>query len=469
MTRAQTVRVRFLVVAVLGAILMQPSGQAAPPAALAVLLIKEDLGTLPGDTTSEAFAINSSRQIVGHSVGGGGSATAFLWTPPGPMLALSAPDGVSLYFASDINDKGQVVGTGFGLEFALDAYVWTPPGDVVGLGTVGLFDEQGAGINNLGWAVGAGEIPPYMPTIWVPPGPNLLIPETVGESGGAMAINDNRQVVGYTQIWSPGTSRPFYWSLADGLRQLAGLEDDGGGLAAAINLGGAIAGHSVSGGDDRAVVWPRFDDDPVDLGTLGGAAARALDISNNAVVVGYSELAAANVTHAFRRSPGGAMQDLGTLGGANSVANGVNSAGHAVGAAELADGESHAVAWWRYSSAGSLSCGCQSWDPAPSWPAARVIAVLIPGSDRLSVGTVDAKTLTLGDGDGDDAPVAMGSDGRRLVLRDDFNRDGEPDLLVAFERKRVAAMTARGHATWLVGALRDRSRGVFGQVSPKSF
>jgi probable HAF family extracellular repeat protein len=449
--------------AALGLTLMGPSGQAAPPPlALAVLLVKENLETLPGDTASEAYGINASRQIVGYSTGPNGS-RAFLWTPPGPMIALSAPEGVELYRASDINDAGQVVGTGGGLEAFYDAYVWTPPGDVVGLGNVGALDEQGVGINNLGWAVGYGEVPPYGPTIWIPPGPNLAFPETAGFVGGADDVNDAGQVVGNTQLWSPGTDRPLYWSQADGLRQLAGLDADSAGRARAINLGGAIVGESTTAGVPRAVMWTSFDDDPVDLGTLGGASATARGISNNGVVVGRSELAAPDVTHAFRRSPGQPMQDLGTLGGANSEAYDVNSAGHAVGAAETANGQLRAVAWWRYGSASSFKCDCRPSDPAPTWPK-TVVAVLIPGSRALQVSRVDANTLTLGDGDGDDAPVAVAADGRRLAIRGDFDGDGVRDLLVAFNRKQVAAMTARAHAMWLIGALRDRSNGVFGRV-----
>ena len=39
----------------------------------------EDLGTLSGDPVSEAFAINSRRQVVGISFGGANGPRAFLW------------------------------------------------------------------------------------------------------------------------------------------------------------------------------------------------------------------------------------------------------------------------------------------------------------------------------------------------------------------------------------------------------
>jgi probable HAF family extracellular repeat protein len=458
MTRALSLRTRLLCASLLAVGFMRPTGEAAP--ALAVVLVKEDLGTLPGDTASVAYGINGSRHIVGHSFGPGGN-TAFIWTPPGPMIPLPAPEGVSLYFASDINESGQVVGSGFGLEFAFDAYIWTPPGDVIGLGDVGLFDEFGSGINNLGWAVGGGEVPPIRPFIYIPPGPNALVPGTNAETGQGNDLNDGGEVVGSTQLWSPGTSRPFYWSFANGLHQLQGFDNDSAGAAESINISGAIAGLSTSGGVQRAAVWPGYNQPPVDLGTLGGPSARANKISNNAVVVGAADVGV-NVRHAFRRPPGGPMQDLGTLGGTNSEANGVNGAGHAVGEADLANGNGHATAWWRYTNTNSFACNCQPWPTPPSWPS-TLRAVLITSGNGLRLRELDAATLTLGDGDGNDAPVAEVR-GRRLVLSGDFNGDGERDLLVGFDSRHVAADSPRGKMLWLVGAVLDRSRGIYGAI-----
>ena len=71
-----------VVVAILALVFMRPVGQAAQ--VLSILLVKEDLGTLPGDTASYAYGINASRQIVGHSFGPSAN-TAYIWTPPGPL------------------------------------------------------------------------------------------------------------------------------------------------------------------------------------------------------------------------------------------------------------------------------------------------------------------------------------------------------------------------------------------------
>lgn len=71
----------------------------------------QDLGTLPGDTTSEAHGINERRQVVGLSCGA--TCRAFLWED-GVMTDLNtlvAPGytGV-LTDARDINDLGEITG-----------------------------------------------------------------------------------------------------------------------------------------------------------------------------------------------------------------------------------------------------------------------------------------------------------------------------------------------------------------------
>jgi probable HAF family extracellular repeat protein len=72
----------------------------------------EDLGTLPGDETSQAFAINERRQVVGVSSGPGGN-RAFLWQNGvmrdlGALVAAESPD--ALQSARDIDDAGQITG-----------------------------------------------------------------------------------------------------------------------------------------------------------------------------------------------------------------------------------------------------------------------------------------------------------------------------------------------------------------------
>jgi probable HAF family extracellular repeat protein len=102
----------------------------------------KDLGTLPGDSCSNAYQVNSWGQVVGTSEGQTLCAIptgehAFLWENGGPMVDLNtlvAPDsGLQLTFAVAINDRGEIEGTGLptgcapqDIEFCGHAFVLIP-------------------------------------------------------------------------------------------------------------------------------------------------------------------------------------------------------------------------------------------------------------------------------------------------------------------------------------------------------
>jgi probable HAF family extracellular repeat protein len=72
----------------------------------------EDLGTLEGNTVSEAFAINARGQVVGVSFGGTAPTRAFIWEGNG-MIDLNRLVDIEpdvLVSAQDINDAGQITG-----------------------------------------------------------------------------------------------------------------------------------------------------------------------------------------------------------------------------------------------------------------------------------------------------------------------------------------------------------------------
>lgn len=75
--------------------------------------IMTDLGTLPGDFFSVAFSINSSGQVVGESCDLNFNCRAFVWQK-GTMTDLNTliPAKSSLYLlsANDLNDHGEIVG-----------------------------------------------------------------------------------------------------------------------------------------------------------------------------------------------------------------------------------------------------------------------------------------------------------------------------------------------------------------------
>ena len=66
-----------------------------------------DLGTLPGDTSSEATGINNAGEVVGYSKGPRGM-RAFLWTQANGMQDLGVLAGGNSSQALALNDDGEV-------------------------------------------------------------------------------------------------------------------------------------------------------------------------------------------------------------------------------------------------------------------------------------------------------------------------------------------------------------------------
>ena len=81
----------------------------------------QDLGTLPGDSTSEGFSVNASGQVVGYSRSGAGELRAFLYSG-GVMTDLGAlvtPGSAfaRFYIATGITDSGVITGQGLTTGF----------------------------------------------------------------------------------------------------------------------------------------------------------------------------------------------------------------------------------------------------------------------------------------------------------------------------------------------------------------
>jgi probable HAF family extracellular repeat protein len=104
--------------------------------------VMTDLGTLTGDSCSNAYYVNSRGDVVGTSEDQTLCAIptgehAFLWEKGGPMVDLNTlilpNSSLELTFAFAINDRGEIVGTGLpngcapqDIEFCGHAYVLLP-------------------------------------------------------------------------------------------------------------------------------------------------------------------------------------------------------------------------------------------------------------------------------------------------------------------------------------------------------
>lgn len=122
------------------------------------------------------------------------------------------------------------------------------------------------------------------------------------------------------------------------------------GRASAANgvndLGVAVGWVSTSSGQHHAARWGT-DGIHADLGTLGGESSEATAVNDAGVIVGWSEIPGEDqITHAFRWTQSGGLQDLGTLPGFDdSKATAINESGMIVGTAYRDDGVRAAVVW----------------------------------------------------------------------------------------------------------------------------
>ena len=232
-----------------------------------------DLGTL-GGTSSIAYAINDSGQIVGGaSTAGNVTSDPFLWTPGATngiasnpqMQDLSAPaNGVGYSevsgYGTAINAAGQVAGTYGGLT-SQTAFLWTPNGtggtssdpQFQFLGTFGGPNSDATGVNNAGHVVGTAaytggfqENPHGF--LWIAGSTNGPSNNPQMQDIGVMVpqgINDSDQIVGRLVETTGGVTDSHAVMYQGGsLTELGTLGGTADNIADAINNSGLIVGQS---------------------------------------------------------------------------------------------------------------------------------------------------------------------------------------------------------------------------------
>lgn len=192
----------------------RPSGNCPISTLHAVIWTKNgkqrDLGTLPGDTASEASGINNSGAAVGYS---------------------SGPQGIR-------------------------AVLWTPQGQVQNLGTLPLGSSSKAvAISNTGMIVGSSRIPAGTHAVlWHPTKGMQDLGTLPGDiSSEALAVNNSGSVVGYSR--GPAGTRAFLWTSQTGMKSLPPLLGSNVSRATGINDNGDVVGTSGSIKGGRAVFW----------------------------------------------------------------------------------------------------------------------------------------------------------------------------------------------------------------------
>jgi probable HAF family extracellular repeat protein len=294
------------------------------------------LGTLGG--ASSAQAVNDNGAIAGYSATVDGVTHAVVWSN-GQILDLGPGQ------ATDINASGVVVGLS-----ESRALLWAPRSGggydpPVDLGTLGGSFADAQAINDDGEIVGnsatsAGAAHAYLRT-----GTTMsdIHPASGSLAGGisyAWGLNGAGSVVGQ---WNSTTTQSFLWTSAGGMQVLPTL---GGtqGIALDINDNGQVVGWSDPAPGQELEAYIYENATIRRLGSLGSPGSVAMAINGAGVVVGRANVG--RRSHAFYWSALGGMKDLGVpKGGSYAWALDVNSNGWIVGEVQVRGGQSRAVLW----------------------------------------------------------------------------------------------------------------------------
>jgi probable HAF family extracellular repeat protein len=276
----------------------------------------KQLGSL-GGTTSAGNSINNRGWIAGFSNLEGDTTTqATLWRDGSAtnLGTLGGPNSAVLWPVK--NNGGMIAGVAETEEMDPLGETWS---------CSVFFPPPASGHTCLGFVWQNGRMNP--------------LPTLGGGNGFATGLNNRGQVVGWAEntIHDPTCNLPqvlqfraVIWDARRGrvLQELPPLVGDTVTAATAINESGQVVGISgicadAVGGYSaaHAVLWQ--DEEPIDLGTLGGIAW------NTPMAINQG---GAFNAHAFRWTEESGMQDLGTLpGDALSEALGINDDGQVVG------------------------------------------------------------------------------------------------------------------------------------------
>jgi probable HAF family extracellular repeat protein len=302
-----------------------------------------DLGTLPGGTYSEAYAINDVGWVVGWSATGDpeGDGHAVVWRN-GQIIDLGTLSGSGSSSASDVNNRGEIVGSSRTATGELHPTLWRD-GEIIDLGTLGGRVAEATGINDQGDVVGWSSTTPadeeFHAFLWRDGQMTDLGTYRDDTFSAAQAINDRGVVVG-------DSGGPVVWrrGVPTGLRLLPGAYTgstyDNNDRGDVVGIMAYPSGASLN----RAVIWRRGV--PTDLGLERGSSF-ALGVNNRGQVVGWREPEPNVGGEPFLWERGRATI-LPTLTGEGGSAVAINHRGEIVGNAPHPDdpfGLGHAVLW----------------------------------------------------------------------------------------------------------------------------
>lgn len=247
-----------------------------------------DLGVLPGDKESVAFAINSAGVAVGDSSGAGEQACVF---KNGTVIKLGGPPGGSRSSARGINSQGEVTGD-LNLGTAHHAFLYSL-GKMHDLGTLsGFSDSKGSAINDRGEIIGDVSQISSTGGTWRITNNAFLYSHSKMTNLTAlpsMAQGDARSINAAGQIAGSVIGAPFLYDSRIKTKTTLPLPPRARwGHAYHINDHGQVAGMvMMRDGTFHVVLWQGSQSS--DLGTLpGDIFFRVRGLNNQGVIVGGS-------------------------------------------------------------------------------------------------------------------------------------------------------------------------------------
>lgn len=208
-----------------------------------------DLGTWPGDASSEAFAINDDGVVVGASWSSSYQPHAVVWTQ-GQVFDLGTLPGGTESVALAINGRNQVVGWSAASDGGYHAVRWDlEQGQIFDLGTVlDGFRAEATGINDSDVIVGWAETDDGTLHAVHDDGSGFA---DLGSSSLAFGINSMDKIAGVAEA-SDGNDHAVVWAPEEPL--YLGAEGIAS-RATAINDDGLVVGAIAEDGPESAVVW----------------------------------------------------------------------------------------------------------------------------------------------------------------------------------------------------------------------
>ena len=271
--------------------------------------VVDDLGALPGDSSSLAQGINANGDVVGWSNGPNGT-RGFVYTDASGLVELPGLPNRPRTIARDINDGGWIVGnaTNGGVDLG-HAVLWRN-GAIEDLGTLAAGPYSDAwGVNNAGQIVGSSYIDGGTEHAFLFTHAGGMVDlAPAGDTSHARDINDAGQVTGYRYV---GTGYHAYrWqngTMVD-LGTVSGLPHSFG---FAINSAGRVAGNATSASGNAQVLMRSTDNGLQSIGGVGETNV-AWGINASFQIVGHGR-PTAGLKRALIFSDRDGLRDLNTL------------------------------------------------------------------------------------------------------------------------------------------------------------